>query len=392
MELNDFQIFVKQNIIYQLSYLGAIQGFILAVIVLYYPGKKKTSNRLLSLFICVLAYLLVIGRIVEIINTPFIRLLYVLRFLAPIALYLYITSLFQTINWKKQVFHILIPFLDLLVIYGLTSAKLSRLGQDPIWNSIPLATLNLGWFLIVYTLYFTLIHKAIQQYKLKVLQNFSTFNKIGLSWVKQVYLGCIGLIIIDSLVAIFSFVLPNYYTPYHGLINTITYTAFMYFLTIKGNLTPKVYRLHLIKEKNHVTSGSFSREPKAKEILKKDEELNSLAVNIVRLIEKERLYKQMGLSVDEVAARLETQSYLVSQAINSCLGKNFFELINRYRVEEAKKLLKDSSRDHLSLVGIGFEAGFNSKTSFNTSFKKYTGMTPSEFKKTSIKKSVVLSN
>ncbi|WP_373493157.1 helix-turn-helix domain-containing protein, partial [Aquiflexum sp.] len=59
----------------------------------------------------------------------------------------------------------------------------------------------------------------------------------------------------------------------------------------------------------------------------------------------------------------------------------FFELVNGYRVEESKNLMMDEKLNHLSMIGIAFEAGFSSKTAFNTAFKKHTGMTPSQFKK-----------
>ncbi|HTF80912.1 MAG TPA: AraC family transcriptional regulator, partial [Cytophagales bacterium] len=96
---------------------------------------------------------------------------------------------------------------------------------------------------------------------------------------------------------------------------------------------------------------------------------------------KDKLYKTEGLSIKELAEKSGFQSYLVSQAINSVLNKTFFELVNEYRIEESKRLLTNPAYNHLSLVGIGFEAGFNSKTTFNSLFKKHTGFTPSEYKK-----------
>lgn len=379
MDLSNLQFFPKQNITYLLSYLGALQGFILAIIVLYYPRQHNTSNRLLSLFIFVLAYLLLIARIVEIIDTPFLKLIYAIRFLAPIALYLYIKSLFQQLEWKKQTWHLLIIFLDLLMLYSLITVKVSTIGNEPIWNSFVLSFISWCWFLLVYTIYFVLIYKVLQQYKRKVLMNFSSINNIGLQWVHQVFVGFLCLIIIDILVASFSIGFPDFYSPYHGLINTITYTAFMYFVTIKGKLSPQIYKLQQLED-CPPPAPSSSDNIDEKEVKAQSEELLILSRKIIELIEEEQLYKEMGLSVNEVADKIGSQSYLVSQAINSCLGKNFFELINRYRVEEAKTLLKDPSKNHLSNVGIGFESGFNSKTSFNTCFKKYTGMTPSEFK------------
>ncbi|WP_373523212.1 hypothetical protein [Aquiflexum sp.] len=64
-------------------------------------------------------------------------------------------------------------------------------------------------------------------------------------------------------------------------------------------------------------------------------------------MENKRLYKVEGLSVKDVADIMGVQAYLVSQAINNCLGKSFFDLVNGYRVEEAKKLMMDESLNHL---------------------------------------------
>ena len=65
---------------------------------------------------------------------------------------------------------------------------------------------------------------------------------------------------------------------------------------------------------------------------------------------------------------------------NEKLNKNFFDLINGYRVEEAKEKLSDFKEEQ-TILGIGFEVGFNSKSAFNRVFKKFTQMTPSEFRK-----------
>ena len=71
----------------------------------------------------------------------------------------------------------------------------------------------------------------------------------------------------------------------------------------------------------------------------------------------------------------------LSYIINNGFDENFYQFINRFRIEEAKKLILNPNMNHLSLLGIGFEVGFNSKSVFNTTFKKNTGKTPSEFKK-----------
>ena len=99
------------------------------------------------------------------------------------------------------------------------------------------------------------------------------------------------------------------------------------------------------------------------------------------LMRKEKPYLDNELSLPKLSAQLQTRRHQVSYLLNKGFNENFYDYVNRHRVEESKKLLMDKKLKHLSLVGIAFEAGFNSKTAFNTAFKKFTGKTPSEFRK-----------
>jgi putative ABC transport system permease protein len=78
---------------------------------------------------------------------------------------------------------------------------------------------------------------------------------------------------------------------------------------------------------------------------------------------------------------LKADPNLLSYILNSQLKMNFHDFVNQYRVEEAKNKLNDPRYAHLSLLGIGLESGFNSKTTFNRVFKQATGMTPTEYQK-----------
>lgn len=70
----------------------------------------------------------------------------------------------------------------------------------------------------------------------------------------------------------------------------------------------------------------------------------------------------------------------LSQAINDEIGKNFYQLINEFRVTEFKKYLNDPKMNHITFLGLAYEAGFNSKSSFYRVFKEITGETPTEFR------------
>jgi AraC-like DNA-binding protein len=70
----------------------------------------------------------------------------------------------------------------------------------------------------------------------------------------------------------------------------------------------------------------------------------------------------------------------LSQVINQGQQKNFYRLINEFRIDQVKSKMADSNFAHYTLLGIALECGFNSKTSFNRIFKEITGLTPSEYK------------
>lgn len=107
---------------------------------------------------------------------------------------------------------------------------------------------------------------------------------------------------------------------------------------------------------------------------------NDLIIRINTLMEHDKFFTKNNLSVDDVAKKLETNSKYISQIINETYNKNFYNYINHFRIEEAKRMLVSDLNEKYSIMGIAQSVGFLSKSSFNTSFKKLTGLTPSEFK------------
>ena len=97
-------------------------------------------------------------------------------------------------------------------------------------------------------------------------------------------------------------------------------------------------------------------------------------------MERDKLYQEHELTLQTLSDKLSIPTYQASQAIKEGMNKNFYDLVNGYRVEEAKRLLVDPKNENFTILSVGFEAGFNSKTTFNTVFKKFTGVTPTEYR------------
>jgi len=102
----------------------------------------------------------------------------------------------------------------------------------------------------------------------------------------------------------------------------------------------------------------------------------TLKRELISKLSSDNLYKEVSLS--GLAMALGIRPYQLSHFINNYLEMSFSDLINSYRVEEAKKEVL--SRPEATILAIAYESGFNSKASFNRAFKKFTGLTPSEFR------------
>lgn len=105
---------------------------------------------------------------------------------------------------------------------------------------------------------------------------------------------------------------------------------------------------------------------------------DQLLSRLKEVMSNEKLFMKSDFSLPDLADRLKVTVHQLSQAINDGLGKNFFEMTAEHRIEEAKRLLKEKS--NIKVEEIAEEVGYNSKSSFNTAFKKITGMTPSEWR------------
>jgi AraC-like DNA-binding protein len=95
-------------------------------------------------------------------------------------------------------------------------------------------------------------------------------------------------------------------------------------------------------------------------------------------------YLDQDLNIKKLGDLLGIKAYIVSQAINQGTGKNFFEFVNQYRVEEAKTQLVDAQKAHFSIEGIATSCGFSSRTTFYSTFKKIVGITPTQFRQAQI--------
>lgn len=115
------------------------------------------------------------------------------------------------------------------------------------------------------------------------------------------------------------------------------------------------------------------------------QEIDELYQGIIVIMEAEKPYLDPELNLNRLAQLVNSHPNMLSQCINQMEGKNFNDFVNQYRMKKALGMLSDDKYYNFSVEGIGLEAGFSSKTTFYTAFKKYTGHTPTEYRKSSKK-------
>lgn len=100
---------------------------------------------------------------------------------------------------------------------------------------------------------------------------------------------------------------------------------------------------------------------------------------LLHLMEEEKLYLKNDISLDELATRLQTTRHNTSQVINEHFGLNFFEFINKFRIQDAVNILE--SDKGMNIIDVAYQVGFNNKVTFNKSFKKFLSQTPTQYLK-----------
>ena len=108
---------------------------------------------------------------------------------------------------------------------------------------------------------------------------------------------------------------------------------------------------------------------------------NAYFKELEALCESKKIYRDNSLNRERVASDLGISTGYLSQIINEITGENFTTYINKYRVEAVKKMILDSDFNGYSLMSLGLESGFTSKSTFYKAFKKVTGMTPNAYRK-----------
>ena len=138
-------------------------------------------------------------------------------------------------------------------------------------------------------------------------------------------------------------------------------------------LSIKTWRYKAVIESDWVNTAKYSNSPL------KSNESDQIIQALNRLMHEEHIYEQAELRLSDLALKLNTPVYILSQVINQEVGLNFFNYVNGIRIEKAKEKIQSGFLKSNTVEGLAYEVGFNSVSTFNRAFKRKTGNTPSAF-------------
>ncbi|MCG7872868.1 MAG: helix-turn-helix domain-containing protein [Candidatus Thiodiazotropha lotti] len=391
--------------------LGAVQGMFLALALINAKSGLPVAHRLLAMLTLTfsldlwMAFLHQSGYIA---NYP--RLLVIdtnIDFLFGPLTYLYVTALtarsgfrFTLRQWRHFLpfllgFAILIPLLllDQQQLQSLLNSQGEQQDSDILWAGLAMILVGVLSILQM-ALYLGLSIKRLLQHQKSIEDQFSFLERINLAWLKNLLLALVALylfyladVFLADLLAFpeevigihfLMIVLVIYSMGYLGLRQPAIFTQ-------QDRSDPKTDRQSLDAQANQTgatlndTDPSQSQ-PKYQRSALDSETSQLLFEELQNHMDEQRTYLDSKLTLPQLATQLSISPNYLSQVINEQAGCNFFDFINRYRVEEAQRHLTAESAQ-MNILGIALDAGFNSKSAFYTAFKRHTGQTPSEYRK-----------
>lgn len=384
----------SHQLILFISAAGVIQAVILAGLLFINAKSDRTVTPFLSGHIITVSIFMLMPVVQYFISWQSIITLIPFQFLIGPFLYLYVCSFKQTITWQKAWPHFILFVAVAAADIQFYFSWVKNYSANPEFPDEilldPRAYVQILLRNLQMLLYYFMAKKVLAGYQKSIHQLYSETSRINLNWVKWLLNGFLLLIITVLILAILVFKYPEEFRLFI-LINTAIITPYIYFIALKGIGQPALWQVMRDKSKEEVVKEINEAEiietlkipdeqPSLKTQPAADPKATETANKIVALLEKEKIYQEPELTIKNMADKIEIPYYQVSQAINDVLNKNFYDLVNGYRVEEAKRLLLHPDNRNYTILSVGFEAGFNSKTTFNTVFKKFTGLTPTEYR------------
>lgn len=358
---------------------------LLLIFILLVLKRNRPANLFFALFLVIVSMnflagylhsisMIQAGKTVAVISLPGISVLGVL---------IYFYTSFMTGKLEKFKTGDILHFIPYPVLLGIFIYNIYLYGDmaNPRPHMKGAVFFILGTGLMVSLAYMAWSFISLRRYSSKIADYFSDFERHNLSWImKVVTLSFTALLVINT----------EFWMKYFGIVNRNPWVIVINLLFVIAIIFVTAYYLVNTPEisKENLEMNRTLQEPPTPETGQEkyarqnidSAMLDGYLKRLKNFMESEKPYLNENISIRELSVKTEIPHHHLSIVINSMLGKNFYTFINEYRVKEAEKILNDPENIDASIISIAFRAGFNSKSAFNSVFKKITGKTPSQYR------------
>ena len=283
------------------------------------------------------------------------------------------------------IWNIIVAFVDNVVLkkYYLMDGQ-----NDPDFQDWYIAAGLLS--LLVYLL---LSLRFYKRYRAFIVQELSYADNVQYKWVSNFLIACFIYFLstlLLNLLNLFGFDIEYTTTWWYYLL----FALLFYYIAITGYAhsieQKKKFKLDFLRYQMplQLENGSIQTDEASFELVETEEVSSNKPdyeipeqwkQKVKEAIETKKMFQDPELTLTDLATELGTNASLLSKIINRSFGMNFNDFINLYRVESVKEKLADPANTHLTIMSLAYDAGFNSKATFNRAFKKHTGANPSEY-------------
>ncbi|WP_299364070.1 AraC family transcriptional regulator [Winogradskyella sp.] len=358
-------------------FLSFFLGGFISISLIISRKHRSLPNAFLSLFLAIYAFRLLLHSDYAP-NIGFGNYLIFTLLLSP-SLFLYVYTLTKKIKILKP-YHLLhfLPSLVLIpVLIVFRESWNINSYKSAFTNDTALIFLSIiqGLVVLHVVFYFFLIIKRLNEHRAYIKENFSNLSSVNLNAISRL---CYAFLVVICIWIFGGYGDIGYFISIWGAPSIYIAYIFWFLLSLivvligyEGFTRPDVFL-------------NIDVSIKSKSIGKKSlsvGDLNEYSTRLSYLMDTKRPYLNPKLKLSELADLMDMNPVLLSNVINTSFEKNFNDYINEYRVNEVINKMKDPKFNNLSLLGLALDSGFNSKSTFNLMFKKFTGKTPKMFKK-----------
>jgi AraC-like DNA-binding protein len=385
--------------------LGAIQGLFLTVI-LATQRRNRTANRILA--VAMLAFSLYLLSAVyhavgfERVFPHFFGVAYPMPLLFGPVIYLYAVHAAdrtRRLTWRDA-WHFA-PFaaavLAVLPVYLMSGAEKIAFYEDLKRGVVPPTVVVIDPLKYLSGIaYTTATIVFLRRHSRRVRDSYSSLERVNLQWVVRLALASAAIWALATAVGVIH---PDGALARRGedvialaiavLVYGIGYMALrqpeiINFVTQEFAIPVDALHAAAAPAPTHTPAVETPPEPAAPRYERSglsEREAALLKQALLKTMESDRPYANSGLTLAELADRLNTTPHKLSEVLNAQLGQTFYDFINAYRVQDVQRRIADEKYRNLTILSLALDAGFASKATFNHVFRKHTGRTPSAYRR-----------